>query len=124
MTLMRLMDKIEDESLNSMYSQDAMIHTTRDIDCAMFFSIIKLSEIEGDTASVRYKGEKIQLSIDKDFVNGQSKFVKRKVCIFDKKDFIKTKLKNEFVSKSDIVTALGFVYVLPEDMETVVGVRL
>jgi hypothetical protein len=111
MTLMRLMDKIEDESLNSMYSQDAMIHTTRDIDCAMFFSIIKLSEIEGDTASVRYKGEKIQLSIDKDFVNGQSKF-------------IKTKLKNEFVSKSDIVTALGFVYVLPEDMETVVGVRL
>jgi hypothetical protein len=83
---------------------------------------LKISEKDGGVASVGYKGSKIHISIDQDFVNGQSRFVKGKIYFFNKKDFTKTKSKHEFVSKKNTATPLGFVTVSPEDMNVTVVV--
>ncbi len=114
---------VADEGLDAMYSQDGLIYSTDDIDYALFLAVIQLSEKEGGMASVGYKGAEIHASVDQDFVNGQSQFVKGKIYIFNKNDFKKTKSKHEFVSKTDMIAPLGFVEVDPRDMKVPVAVR-
>lgn len=109
------------DSLEIGYSQDSLLYASDDPLYAAFLGIIKLED-EGRAGVAYDEADKISLSINQAFMDGESELVTGTVFILDKADFFKSEGDHEFISKKK-VTPLGKITIEPEWLKKQIEIK-